>query len=220
MSWKTNLRPASLAGVSFHVHDRDHETGRRIHDHQYPKRDQNFAEDMGRATRQWNVSAYLVGDDYMARRDRLVQVAERAGPLQYIDRWGKSHSVVCQSCQVKETEQEGRYCTVSLKLIAAGSAPSAEGIVSALAQIGGAAEALTGLGLATFAHLSLPGQLMDLTRAGDVLGTLGAGEVAAKLLPVGVSVDLTGTLRTLTDGRLPLPTRLPTELAHTLRRAG
>lgn len=173
--WKRFLQPASLGGVRFHVDSREYETGRRHHNHEYPKRDENFAEDMGRKTRRWNVSAYLVGSDYASRRDQLIKVGEREGPHSYVDRFGISHQVVVDDLQVKEVEKEGRFCTVSLKLIAAGSKPSGMGIASALAQIGGLVGQIGGAGLIDFAQNYLPGQMVDVDAIAAAAGVNAGG---------------------------------------------
>ena len=96
MSWRQRLRPALFRGVRFHVDDRKYDTGRRIHNHEYPKRDENFPEDMGRKTCHWQLTAYLVGDDYITDRDRLVAACERPGAGTLVDFWMRSHQVACE----------------------------------------------------------------------------------------------------------------------------
>lgn len=196
MSWRQGLRPASLAGVQFHVESREHEFGRVHHNHEYPKRDDNFAEDMHRATRRWNVEAYLVGDDYMQRRDQLIAVCERQGPHSYVDRWGRSHQVVVEPSTLRESEQEGRFCKVNLKLISAGSAPSAMGLASALAQVLGGADQATGAALVGFARNYLPGQLIDAARLANLSGVTVTPSGSARVVTGldGLQHRLTGIL--------------------------
>lgn len=172
MSWKDKLRPASFRGVSFHMEDRSHETGRRIHNHEYPKRDENFAEDMGRKTRHWQVNAYVIGDDYMAQRDRLVAACERQGAGSYVDRWRGSVKAVCETISLVETEQEGRFAKFSIKFTAAGSQPSALGVAAAGAQLIGAAQSLAGAALASFSASAVTEQRLDPRRLGDLGSTL------------------------------------------------
>ena len=183
MSWKDSLRPASYRGVPFHCQDRSHETGRRIHNHEYPKRDENFAEDMGRRTRTWSVNAYVIGEDYMAQRDRLIAACERQGAGSYVDRWRGSRQAVCETISLVETEHEGRFCKFSIKYIAAGSHPSAIGIASAGAQIIGAAQALSGAAMASFASEAVTEQRVDPRRLGELglaLVQLGADRIQGR----------------------------------------
>jgi hypothetical protein len=205
MSWRDQLQPCSLGGVTAHVIDRSHEFGRRHHNHEYPKRDENFAEDMGRATRKWSVKLYLVGDDYMARRDALIAVCEREGPHSYVDRWGRSHLVVVEPSSLSEHENEGRYCTFDLKLMAAGASPVTGVAIAAVAQVIGGASAVSAMSIAAFASTYLPGQLIDTARLsalsdlGDLAGILpGLDAIGARAgAATVIDVDLTGAVRAL-----------------------
>jgi prophage DNA circulation protein len=123
MTWKSGLRRASFRGVRFDgVEERELEGGRRIQNHQFPKRDSNFPEDMGMATREFSVDAYLIGDDYMSRRDRLIAACEKKGAGTYVDFWGRSQRVVCPRFRLIEENQEGRMCRFRLDFLADGGA--------------------------------------------------------------------------------------------------
>lgn len=173
MAWRDNLRRGAFRGVRFHTEERQLATGRRYHNHEYPKRDENFPEDMGRKTRAFSVDAYVIGDDYMARRDQLIAVCERAGPGALVDHWGRSQQVVCEDCEVVETSREGRFARLRLRFLHAGSQPSGIGIAAAGAQLVGAAQALSTTALVSFARDYLPGQ----TIAVDRLEALTPGQV-------------------------------------------
>ncbi len=121
MTWRQNLRPASFRGVGFHVEDRDLSGGRRIKNHEYPKRDINFPEDMGLKTRELSPSAYLIGDDYASRRDQLVAALEREGPGSYVDHWGRSQRVVVLDFSLSESRDEGRMCRIDIVFLNAGA---------------------------------------------------------------------------------------------------
>ncbi len=151
MSWKDNLRRASFRGVRFHVSERELESGRRIHNHEYPKRDQNYPEDMGKKSRRFTVDAYVLGDDYMARRNALLVAGERNGPGQYVDHWGLSQTVVCDSVKVKETSDDGRMAHITFSFIEAGQNFAPMAIAATQALIGSAATALVSAAVASFA---------------------------------------------------------------------
>ena len=78
--WRDRLRDASFRGVPFSVEDDDASFGRRVQTHEYPNRDKPFTEDLGRAARRLTVNAYVIGDDYADKRDRLIAAVETAGP--------------------------------------------------------------------------------------------------------------------------------------------
>lgn len=57
-----SLQPASFRGVPFAVTTAESRHGRRLAVHEYPKRDKPWAEDMGRSTRPFLISGFLVTD--------------------------------------------------------------------------------------------------------------------------------------------------------------
>lgn len=157
--WRTRLRPASLGGVPFHVKSRGETGGRAIDNHEFPKRNSGFAEDMGRESRKLNVEAYVIGADYMQQRDALVAVCEKEGAKSYVDHWGRSLKVVVDSYDLKESSDEGRIAHVSIKLIEAGSSLAPIPMVAtAFAAIAGAGGLQTAA-LTSFAESALVGQL-------------------------------------------------------------
>lgn len=186
MTWKSQLRRASFRGVQFHVRDRTFKTGRSIKVHEFPKRDSPFPEDMGKDTRKWTVDAYLIGDDYMGRRDRLVAACERKGPGSYIDHWGRSGLVVCEGCELKEASEEGRVARFQLSFIEAGGGAAPVSIVATAAGLAGAA---TGLASAAISQAA---------RLGVVAQTQASLSVALKLpvsgLPVALSARVSGSV--------------------------
>jgi prophage DNA circulation protein len=79
MSWRDRLQPASFRGVPFEVDDHRRDVGRRTEIHEFPFRDQPAGEDLGRATRKFNVEAYVFGPDYDVARDALIEALETRG---------------------------------------------------------------------------------------------------------------------------------------------
>jgi len=152
MPWRRGLRNASFRGVRFHVRDRDLEGGRRIANHEYPKRNSNFPEDMGKATREFSVDAYIIGADYMARRDRLIAACEREGAGSYVDHWGVSQRVKCERFRLTETSHDGRMCVFRLDFIEDGGAAAAApvGIVATAVQLAGSASSLISVAVSNF----------------------------------------------------------------------
>lgn len=73
------LRPASFRGIPFGVFGSQVRFGRRNAEHDYPKRDIVWIEDMGRAARKIRLTGFLVGDDVIAQRDRLIAACEAPG---------------------------------------------------------------------------------------------------------------------------------------------
>lgn len=81
------LRPASFRGVPFQVEGSDVAAGRRVQVHEYPQRDKPWAEDLGRATRVFTVTGFLVGADYVDQANRLLAALEQSGPGSLVHPW-------------------------------------------------------------------------------------------------------------------------------------
>jgi prophage DNA circulation protein len=82
-----NLLPASFRGAPFAVSRNDSQGGRRIALHQYPGRDEPWAEDMGRAPRRFHFSGFIVDNDVVfaggpiqLQRALLISAIEAQGP--------------------------------------------------------------------------------------------------------------------------------------------
>lgn len=151
MSWRSNLRPAQLGSARFHTTDRKFSGGHRIKNHEFPKRDSNFPEEMGHKTRRWSIDAYCIGDDYMGLRDALIAACERHGPQQYTDHWGRSGLVLCETWDLTETSHDGRFCKFSLSFINAGGGAMPVAALATATLVGIAAQSLTAASLAGFA---------------------------------------------------------------------
>lgn len=152
MSWRDDLLPAAWRGIAFHVEGHTATYGRRVIVDEHPQRDLPTTEDMGRRARRYEVDAYLIGDDYMERRDRLIEMAERS-PLG----WPFSHHgdlshpylgslmVALETAQISERTREGGM--VRMRLVFVESRPlwpaTRTSAISAAAAARARAKALT-----------------------------------------------------------------------------
>jgi prophage DNA circulation protein len=58
--WRQELMPASFRGAYFHCESNARESGRRIVEHEFPKKDYPYAEDMGRHFREFTIRGYCI----------------------------------------------------------------------------------------------------------------------------------------------------------------
>lgn len=107
MTWKSKLRPASFRGVRFFVDATDAEVGRKIQLHEYPKRDIPFAEDMGKVSRTYRFSAFVIGSDCFDQRDALLEALEKEGAGELVHPYLGTLSVKVGECKVKHARTEG-----------------------------------------------------------------------------------------------------------------
>lgn len=81
MGWEDTVqrRPASYRGVEFEVASSERSGGRRHAEHLYPGKDRALIEDLGRMDRVFRVTGWVVGEDYLEKRDRLLTALETPG---------------------------------------------------------------------------------------------------------------------------------------------
>ncbi len=120
MGWRDTLQKAKFRDAEFNVQGTDGQVGRRTVLHEYAKRDEPYAEDMGRKAREFNLEAYVIGADYMAARDRLIAAIEQPGPGTLVHPYRGTFSVVVTACRISETSDEGGMARFSLTFVEAG----------------------------------------------------------------------------------------------------
>lgn len=120
-TWQERLQKASFRGVPFQVESEDSSFGRRVQVHEYPMRDIPYVEDLGRSAREFNVKAFLIGDDYMDQRDRLLSAIEKEGPGPLVHPWyGEIEVSVKDNVHVSHSRQNGGMCEISISFIESG----------------------------------------------------------------------------------------------------
>ncbi len=120
MGWKDQLRKASFRGISFFVDASSSDFGRRNILHEYPLRDTPYSEDLGRKARQFTIEAYVLGDDYLGKRDALITACERSGQGELIHPSYGQKFVTVAACRVEERTSEGRLARFSMTFAEAG----------------------------------------------------------------------------------------------------
>jgi prophage DNA circulation protein len=116
-----DLRPASFRGVAFEMETGGQSGGRRIAQHIYPYRDEPNPEDMGRKARGFTVTAFVLGGDYQAKRDKLIDALEQKGAGEYVNHWGKTRTVVVESYDMSESLKEGGIARFNITFSEAGA---------------------------------------------------------------------------------------------------
>ena len=120
-SWRDRLQPAKFREAEFFVESAEGEVGRKTVLHSYPQRDVPFAEDMGRKERGFTLEAYVIGRDYMAARDRLIEALESPGPGTLVHPYRGTVQVVLVSARGPvESVREGGMARFSLVFSEAG----------------------------------------------------------------------------------------------------
>ncbi|WP_256591260.1 DNA circularization protein [Pseudomonas sp. HMWF006] len=128
MAWRDNYRAATFRGVGFFVSTADSSHGRRQAVHETAQRDIPYTEDLGRKSREFGITGYLLGKEYDVAREELIKACEQAGPGVLVHPYRGELTVVCRGLTVSESSEEGGTCTLSMTFLEAGevSYPSAK----------------------------------------------------------------------------------------------
>jgi prophage DNA circulation protein len=122
------MRPASFRGVSFGVSGDDKESGRRTVLHEFPQREEVYVEDLGAVATRFTVQAFVLGSDYMERRDALERALSEPGPGTLAHPWyGEITVSQFAPYKVKHSAQDGGMAvfTLSFALYSRPSSPAA-----------------------------------------------------------------------------------------------
>ncbi|MCC7005910.1 MAG: DNA circularization N-terminal domain-containing protein [Ottowia sp.] len=149
-NWREKLHPATFRGVPFLVDSDDMQVGRRLQVHEYPKRDQSFAEDMGKAAREINLIAWVSGADFMAQRDRLLLALEEKGSGTLIHPWYGQMTMMVSMCRVTHQWDEGPVALFQLQFREVGHSASPTVSVNTKQQLQHHADQLTKLNAQDF----------------------------------------------------------------------
>jgi prophage DNA circulation protein len=128
--WRMQMRRAEFRGARFHVESEHYASGRRIAMHIYPKRDDPYAEDMGRTPRSYDITGYVIENDkglgpagfnaidYRRARDRLIDALEQEAPGQLVIPTQRIQGLVrCMGYSRTESRDRGGYCLFEMKFI-------------------------------------------------------------------------------------------------------
>lgn len=164
IAWRSSLRRANFRGAQFHVDTGVRESGRRVVQHEFPKRNVPYAEDMGRRGREFTVRGYIIvypkdtGDplqqkNYIPARDSLILALETDGPANLQLPTLGVLNVQCTRYRVTEEEKFGGYCVFDMTFTEFGQAPnsgtrdSAAGVTYAAANLDSTAQATISTGI-------------------------------------------------------------------------
>ncbi len=137
--WRAALQPASFGGCGFHVETGGKSGGRRIAEHEYPKQDTPFGEDMGRKAHRWPITGYCIGPNYLAGRDALIAVCDSQGPFTLVHPSLGTEQVHCDSYSAVERREKGGFVEFEFVFVEAGQDPGAATTADTQGQVTSAA---------------------------------------------------------------------------------
>ena len=186
-NYADNLHPASFRGVPFQINGADLGAGRRVQVHEYPQRDMPWVEDLGRASREIALEAFLIGADYIDQVNRLLAALETAGRGTLVHPWlGTMQVSLSAPARVRFDSGLG-MATVSLAFVEAGelSFPTPSSSTQPASRI--AADALASAAIQDFSdNFTVAGFQSFVAAAAQgnlasMLSVIGAGQTAQAL---------------------------------------
>lgn len=175
MSWRDDYEQGSFRGVPFNTISGDFAGGRRVVVHEFPQRDDNLVEDLGRAPRRFTIEAFVWGEEYRAARDALLDALEAYGPGTLVHPWHGRRSVSVENFVHSEHTDDGGYCAFQIDMVEASEAPPLD------------SSADTGEQARTSADDVLAGAPEEFAEDFDISGMPAFVEQAAADLVAGVS---------------------------------
>ncbi|AMK09654.1 hypothetical protein AWY79_00290 [Pseudodesulfovibrio indicus] len=114
------MRDAKFRGKPFFVEEHELSGGRRKQVTEYPLRDDPATEDLGRKAHRFSFQAFVIGPDYMAARDALLEALDEAGPGELIHPYFGSRTVDILEWSVRESTRKGGMATFTISCVQAG----------------------------------------------------------------------------------------------------
>ena len=118
--WRQSLRPASWRGVAFVTMGGQLKVGRKNAVHEYPFRDTVWVEDLGKAARKITVFGFLVGDDVIQQRERMIAACEAPGDGQLVHITLGALTVSLLDSSFEERWDKGRVCEMTFTFVESG----------------------------------------------------------------------------------------------------
>jgi prophage DNA circulation protein len=126
MAWRDQLIQGSYRRAKFLWERADAEVGRKTARHDYPGRDECLIEDLGKAPQEFTLDVFVLGPNYMAARDDLIDAVEAPGVgLLNHPTWGMLQVCVSGKVRISESTREGGLCrfTIPFTLVLEDSRP-------------------------------------------------------------------------------------------------
>lgn len=110
------MRPATFRGVKFHVTTAESSGGRKGPLHEFPFSEKPpVKDDTGRKARPFSIEGHLIGDDFLAQRDALVDALEQRGAGELNHPYFGVRVVSVESFRERHSSAEGGMVTISIE---------------------------------------------------------------------------------------------------------
>jgi|GEM_PF-1393427 Mu-like prophage DNA circulation protein len=199
----SHWQPASFRGVPFYVERHGNDGGRRGPDHEFPNKEEGYAEDTGKKMERYSFDAYvcrLVDDkDYPVRRDALKKALNQKGPGELVHPAFGTIRVQVRSWKLSEDKNSFGYVPFKISFVEASEAQYPTARRSAASAMGSAALGAHNAVRQSFANSFSLSSKSDFLRDNAVADAGLIGELFSRLCSsFALPVDIDGLLAVLT----------------------
>lgn len=86
-TWRDQMLPASFRGISFLIPQASVPIGMKVQLHEFPQRDEPYAEQLGKQSQVHRLVCWIIGDDCFERRDKFMEALQTPGPGELVHPW-------------------------------------------------------------------------------------------------------------------------------------
>jgi len=131
MTWKEDLswgkQQASFNGAKFWIDQHEWVPSRRTIVHKIPGQEYAFVQDLGRDTNEWEIRAFVFGDEYNKDRDAMVAALTKKGSGELVHPFhGIKRVAIIGKPRVSEDKNKLGYASISFTAIEVGGARTFE----------------------------------------------------------------------------------------------
>lgn len=118
--WREHYQAGKFRDAEFVTTDSGFAGGRRLAKHEYPLRDIPYIEDLGRKARSFNLNLFVIGADYIAQRERLINALEAPGAGTLVHPYLGTMPASVESFRLNESTDRGGMARLEVTFIEAG----------------------------------------------------------------------------------------------------
>ena len=124
MSWRDRLQQAKFRNVEFHVSQAGGQGGRRTVVHEFPQKEDHYAEDLGHKAGVFRITAFIVGADYDIARDDFMKALDQSGPGTLVHPYLGTMQIQVQEYDWTISTRQGGYCQFNITFVKSGKQPA------------------------------------------------------------------------------------------------
>lgn len=227
MTWREEIRTtAKFRGFTFNVRRHDAAGGRRLDIALAPFVEEPFIQDLGPVPQTFRLDGFILGDDYVRRRDNFLKILNEEGPGLLIHPWLGQHRVRVVRFSVRESQDQGRIAHFGIELLREGppqrSARHVPGRTTRVSQVMAAADSVERVAVEQFTSSFVIEGVAGFVSAAAAEDVASFGErlIGSIRRMQGDTAKLLRTTRDLVDGaidRISDPQGLAVDLVEAIR---